>query len=288
MSKTKLGTACVAGLFMMATSPAFAGSVKDGPLPEPKREIQISANIGVTTDYVFRGFSQTAQNPALQGGVDVTWKWLYLGMWASNLDFLQVPNAAGTSQVNLASVEIDWYGGVKIPLGPVELDLGLIYYTYPGAYDKVTAGNPAQRELDYLELKAGVSGSLVKDVWTAGLTVFYSPEYTNKTGATWTIEGTTAVTLPKMWIFTPTISGTLGYQTGDDARYQVLVGNGADDYLYWNAGIALAVDKLTLDFRYWDTNIKSNNAGAGFANRFCQGPAFQCDERFVATAKITF
>jgi hypothetical protein len=45
-----------------------------------------------------------------------------------------------------------------------------------------------------------------------------------------------------------------------------------DDYTYWNAGLALSVEKFTFDFRYWDTNIQDD----GLA-----------DERFVFTASIT-
>lgn len=50
------------------------------------------------------------------------------------------------------------------------------------------------------------------------------------------------------------------------------------DYTYWNAGLALAIDKFTLDFRYWDSN--------GGPGDFC-GVSDLCDERFVFSAKVT-
>ncbi|MBS0241012.1 MAG: hypothetical protein JSS20_02460, partial [Proteobacteria bacterium] len=82
---------------------------------------------------------------------------------------------------------------------------------------------------------------------------------------------------------------TLGYQMGDSDRYKLLVTNGASDYLYWNAGVTFGFgERFSLDFRYWDTNIKSDNAGSGFANGFCDARIFGCDERFVATAKVTY
>ena len=48
--------------------------------------------------------------------------------------------------------------------------------------------------------------------------------------------------------------------------------------LYWNAGVALAVDKFTIDLRYWDTNFKDD------ATFLSPGLA---DERFVATVKVS-
>jgi acyl-homoserine lactone acylase PvdQ len=67
------------------------------------------------------------------------------------------------------------------------------------------------------------------------------------------------------------------------ARYtEALVGNGKDNYWYWNAGVTLGFgDNFSLDFRYWDTNVSNTS-------NFCSGNVFQCDERFVGTAKVTF
>ena len=50
---------------------------------------------------------------------------------------------------------------------------------------------------------------------------------------------------------------------------------GKDHYYYWNAGLTLAVEKLSFDFRYWDTDISG-----------CTGGVFSCDERFVFSATV--
>lgn len=259
------------------------GSIKDTPAEPPKRDLQITGNFGVVSEYVFRGFSQSAENPAVQGGLDLTYKWFYAGIWSSSIDFGEDPVRPGQ---NVARAEIDYYAGIKPVVGPVTFDLGVIYYTYPGAFDPGAAA--LFRELDYVEFKIGASGEIWKDA-TLGVTFFYSPEYTNDTGAVYTIEGTLSQVLPKFGAVTPTLGATLGYQKGDDVRYTALIGNGSDDYFYWNAGMTLGFgDRFSLDFRYWDTNVKSNNAGNGFADGFCTGQTFQCDERFVATAKVTY
>ena len=265
-----------AGLaFMGLASSAFAGgSIKDAP-EDTGRKFGFSWNIGATTDYVFRGFSQTAEDPTVQGGVDVTYGILYAGAWASGVDFGEGPRG------DVANLEVDVYGGIKPVWGKFTFDFGVIGYLYPGARDAGLAAGEVP-EQDYFEIKAGVSVSPI-DKLTLGTTVFYSPEYTGGQGEVWTVEGGAAYEFAKVWIFTPTLSALLGSSFGD-ANDGFFSGNGDDSYLYWNAGVSLAVDKLTLDFRYWDTNV--DNSGA-LAN-FCTGPTFQCDERFVFTAKITF
>lgn len=260
-----------AGLAVMGmASGTFAGgSVKDAP-EDTGRKFGFSWNIGATTDYVFRGVSQTAEDPTIQGGVDVTYGIFYAGAWASGLDFGEGPRG------DIAHLEVDVYGGIKPVWGRFTFDLGVIGYLYPGARDSAIVGEPDEQ--DYFEIKAGVSVSPI-DKLTLGFTAFYSPEYTGAQGEVVTLEGTAAYEFVKMWIFTPTLSALLGSSIGDKKDF--LAANGDDSYLYWNAGISLAVDKLTLDFRYHDTDISD-------ANNFCTGTTFQCDERFVFTAKVTF
>lgn len=268
--------------------PAIAGgSVKDEPAPEG-RTWSRSMNIGVTSDYVFRGISQSAEDPALQGGIDIGYGIFYAGAWASMIDFGKQSDYGLASGQNVAHTELDLYAGIKPTWGPLTFDLGVIYYMYPGANDDAP-GNPNHffAELDYFEIKAGVSGSLARNL-TAGVTVFYSPEYTGKQGAVTTVEGAIAYELPKFGAFTPTIGGLIGTSMGDykaATNTGFVAANGDDSYLYWNVGLSLGVDALTLDFRYWDTNI-DNNGPVG--NGFCTGVTFQCDERFVASAKVTF
>src|SRR5262245_30021173 len=98
------------------------GSVKDAPPPPPQERCKLSANIGLATEYVFRGISQTGEGPAVQGGFDATCGMFYAGVWASNLDW---------GAIEGTSIEMDWYAGVKFNTGRVAWDLGVIYYSYP-------------------------------------------------------------------------------------------------------------------------------------------------------------
>ena len=89
-------------------------------------QAELSANIGVTSNYLWRGVTQTDDGPAVSGGID--WSHdsgFYLGTWASNIDWGQGNGA-----------EVDFYGGYAGEMGDFGYDVGLIYYYYPASdYD---------------------------------------------------------------------------------------------------------------------------------------------------------
>jgi uncharacterized protein (TIGR02001 family) len=248
-----------AGVALLALSGAASAADK----------LEWSASLTGTSDYVFRGISQTDNDPTIQGSIGISYGMFYAGGWASGLDF---------GSASDAEIEIDWYAGIKpswnSPLGQIDFDLGIIYYTYPGLAD-------ATAEADYVEFKAGYSlpSPFIKNL-TTGSTVFYSPEYGGEVGEVWTTESVASYALPKIWVFDPTISGLLGWQTGETSDgYNGGSGN-KDEYYYWNAGLTLAVEKLTFDFRYWDTDLDETTSG------LCQAAVFNCDERFVFSATV--
>jgi uncharacterized protein (TIGR02001 family) len=239
---------------------------------EEGRKFTYSFNAGATSDYVFRGVSQTDNDPALQGGADFGYGILYAGVWASMVDFADAPPA---------NAEVDWYGGIKptwnSPFGTINMDFGVIYYSYPGANPGFV---PGLGDPNYVELKAGYSWSALHPSLVTGTTVYWSPDYFAETGSVWTIETMAAWTLPKFHIVTPVINGVLGWQKGDSNDGYFVNVNGTDDeYYYWNAGLNLAVENISFDFRYWDTNI------GGDAANIC-AVASLCDERFVFSVKV--
>lgn len=88
---------------------------------------------------------------------------LYLGVWGSNVDFNEAAGFDG------ATVEVDLYGGLKGSISDtgISWDVGLIYYTYPGAAGSLN--------YDFVE----VQGSLGYDFGVASVTASYnySPDY---------------------------------------------------------------------------------------------------------------
>ena len=78
--------------------------------PEPPApDWTFSSNVGLFSEYIFRGIAQTAGKPAVQGGFDLAHSsGFYAGTWASNVSWLEDFNA-----YNRSSVEWDFYAGFK-------------------------------------------------------------------------------------------------------------------------------------------------------------------------------
>ena len=90
--------------------------------PEP--DYTLSYNVGVVSDYRYRGISQSRLKPALQGGIDFAHKnGFYLGTWASTIKWIK--DAGGD-----APVEWDIYGGYKFEASGIAFDVGALRYQY--------------------------------------------------------------------------------------------------------------------------------------------------------------
>src|SRR5690606_38399513 len=80
-------------------------------------QAELSANIGATSNYVWRGVTQTDDSAAIQGGIDYSHEsGFYLGTWASNVEF--------------SDHELDLYGGYAGEAAGIGYDVGVIFYTY--------------------------------------------------------------------------------------------------------------------------------------------------------------
>jgi uncharacterized protein (TIGR02001 family) len=118
----------------------------------------VTGNVAVTSQYIFRGLTQTNGDPAIQGGLDYSHaSGFYAGTWLSNISWftdqnantksapvsLASPGGVGAPYVpnksNSTSLEWDFYGGFKNPFagGDWNYDVGLIQYYYPGRYDNL-------------------------------------------------------------------------------------------------------------------------------------------------------
>lgn len=218
------------------------GSMKDAPVERERPSC--SANVALTTDYVFRGESQSDESAAVQGGFDCDYRMFYAGVWASSVDI-------GSNDDT--SVEVDVYGGIKHKFDKVEVDLGIIYYAYPDANDN--------NDQDYVEFKVGLSGDISENVSLSG-TVYYSDDYYNGAGEAFIYEAGISIALGTHGRFSPTFTALIGQIDFDDDVNQ-------EDLAYWNAGVEIGfAEKFTLDLRYWGTDDENNDLR---------------DDRFVAT-----
>lgn len=112
----------------------------------------VSSNVALTSDYVFRGASQTNREPAIQGGFDVTTEGgFYFGTWGSSISWL---SDLGDISSN---VEIDGYAGYRGSFSDtVSYDVGAIYYWYPGSFP--SGFNSADTTEVYFGITAGIFG----------------------------------------------------------------------------------------------------------------------------------
>lgn len=114
-----------APLFAQAADEA-ASAPASAPAAAPASAHSLTGNVNLVSSYRFRGIDQTFGKPALQGGVDYSHaSGFYLGNWNSN-----VSSGAGYPGANL---EMDFYGGYKKSFGDFGVDVGAIYYYYPGS-----------------------------------------------------------------------------------------------------------------------------------------------------------
>lgn len=232
MRTLKIALAAAVGSLALAG----AAQAQDEAAPPFK----LAFNIGANTDYVFRGVSQTDEDPSVFGGVDATIGSIgYAGVWVSNVDF-----------GNGTDLEFDLYAGIKPAVGAVTFDLAVIYYGY--------TDQPANSNEDYWEFKG--AASVAAGPATLGAAVYYSPEFFGKTGDATYFEVNAAVPLGESKF---TVSGALGYQQLE----------GPLDYTTWNVGVGYALtDNIGLDVRYHDTD--AHELGKIFDSRVVGGVKF--------------
>jgi uncharacterized protein (TIGR02001 family) len=240
----KAASCLVAGALAFSAPTVMAG---DSPH-------EFSANVGLISDYLFRGISQTEGNPALQGGFDYAYTpvGFSAGVWASNVDF-------GNTDENL---EIDFYGGFSGDLvnTGVDWEIGTIYYYYPGQ-----EGSP---DSDYVEVYGGLSYSFAT-AWepSVGAKVYYSPDFFGETDDGVAVEGTLGMTLPIAGLG---LSFLVGYQDVDDIG----------EYNYWNVGLSKSIGKFEFGLSYSDTSDTSDD--------WCGGGSDLCDSTVLFSVSSSF
>jgi uncharacterized protein (TIGR02001 family) len=160
--------------------PGFAAAQAAAPAAQSPHSI--TGNVTLINDYRFRGISQTFGKPALQGGFDYAHaSGFYVGNWNSNIS-----QGAGFPGGNL---EMDFYGGWKKSFGDFGLDLGAIYYYYPGtdsgpgkvgAPTNFNTGAVASGDVDNKELYIGGSWKWISLKYFYSLDDYFSTPGTKK------------------------------------------------------------------------------------------------------------
>ena len=222
-----------------ALAPALA-SAQAAAAAEPASPL--TGNMTLTSDYRFRGISQSFRLPAIQGGIDWAHEsGFYLGNWNSSV--------SGNSYPNGASLEMDFYGGYKLALSKeFTLDFGGIYYYYPGAY--YNGFLPSKPGFNNFEVYVGATyGPFSGKVYVA-LTDYFGLDQT--TGAAFGGKGSAGSWYADLSYATEIMpKTTLGAHVG----YMKVQSYGDFDYFDYKIG-------LTYDWGGWllGANIVGTNA----------------------------
>lgn len=209
--------------------------------PAQAQEIEVSGNVSIANDYAFRGISQTLEEPALQGGLDLGFPMgFYAGVWGSSVNFGEDLGAGPRAQL-----ELDGYAGIAPTVGPLALDLGGIYYTYPGAADG--------RNYNFFEVygSAGVEAGPVG----VGVSGAYSPDFFAGSGTGFFGGAEASAGIPD----TPFgLSGSFGRQWIEtNANF------GTPDYSVWSAGASADVSGFGLGASVVGTSLDEDECFGG-------------------------
>ena len=213
---------------------------------------EFTGTTSLATDYVFRGISNTDEDPAVQGSLDYSHEnGLYAGMWASNVKFRENAGVDAVDTVDEASIEIDYYAGFAgESASGVGWDVGAIYYSYPGAeadlnYDYGEACSTLNYSFEAVPLQPEI-----------GVGLYYSPEYFGDSGKATYTSGTLQLSLPEEF----GINFTAGKQWFDEAL----------DYMDWKLGVTKALAGFDFEIAYTDTDLSKSDCGG---ESICAGRA---------------
>lgn len=195
-------------------------------------EGHLTGLVGLSTDHVFRGRSQTRGDPAAQAGIGYQHdSGLFGGVWMSNVDYN--PFARGEFELDYIlgyghDLIRDWWG-----------EVALRQYTYPESRDVI--------DYDYVEI-----GAAVRYREWLSLTIAYSPGWSGYvTRGPVRDQQLLALEAGLQWPMRAGFSAVAGV-----GRLE-LSGRDAGAYVFWNAGLAFQYHKLTLDMSYYDTDGSS-------------------------------
>ena len=289
---------------VLATSAALAADMvtKAPPMmPAPSNPWDLAFGGGLTSDYIFRGITQSDHKPSVTAYFEPRYNFNkdlqgYIGISGESIDF-----------PNRAAAEIDIYGGIRPTFDKLALDFGFWEYWYPGGQcfngDTVqnfgfdcqangylpVNGNVTKSNLSFWEVY-GKGTYTFNDQFAAGFSVYYSPSVLNSGAHGTYIEGNAKYTFPTTvqlpWGLGLYISGALGhwYLGTTDQFYCTQVGvveslgclapfpSGAPSpypfgipyksYTTWNVGFAFTKSVFTLDFRWYDTDLNKGDCNA--------------------------
>ena len=229
-------------LFVLLLFPALVMS------QDKQSDHEFGATIAFTTNYMFRGITQTDNKPAGQGEINYAYNPLgfYAFIWGSNVDF----NDGDTN------IEIDYgFGFAGEFSSKLGWDVGFLYYNYPDS--------SIEPNYDYLELYVGISYTLENLPMSpsVGGKFSYSPDYFGEDGDAIYIEGDISFNLP----YDIALAFHVGYL---DVDGEDTTGPAGYDFADYSVGLSKEIFGLDADLTYTNTADQEDACGSG---NWCDG-----------------
>ena len=211
------------------------------PAAEPASPHTLTGNLGFVSDYRFRGISQTAKQPAIQGGFDYAHSsGFYAGTWASNVSHYSYTNA---------NMEWDFYAGYNYKVtDDIGLTAGGLYYFYPGGR------TGSDGKWDTLEANFGGNWKWISGKLWYSVTDFFGLKDPKSKGSTY-IEVNATYPFSELKIGNPyldklSLVGHIGHQK---VRHY-----GDASYTDWKLGATYDLNGFILGAAYVGTNAKKD------------------------------
>lgn len=199
---------------------------------------EISGNVSMASDYVWRGISQTDNQMSISGGLDYAHEsGLYLGTWGSNVNF-------GPGD---PSMELDVYGGYAGEMGAIGYDLGVIGYLYPSSSD-----------INTTEFYAGGSYSFT-DTVSAGMKFSYTDDYFDTDQSAYRLEANLDIAMLKDFGLSMVVA------TNDGDAFDPAV-TGLTDYMDYSIGLSKSMWDVDFGLTYTDTNLSEAECGSNICD----------------------
>jgi uncharacterized protein (TIGR02001 family) len=219
-----MSAAVIASTSATAGSPETNGSGVEGL----RSRFEASGNVALVSDYRARGITVSDNDPAIQGGFDVSeasgWS---AGVWASSME-----------EANGATMELDIYAARTFKVGESEIALGVTAYTYPGG-----------DHLNYGEVLANVTQAIGPVDATVAVAYAWGQDTLGDADNFYvSLNGTTPV--GRLGAVPVSLGGSLGYEDGALAV--------DDTKLDWSLSVTADIEAITIGLSYVDNDLENN------------------------------
>ncbi|BBE51996.1 exported protein [Ferriphaselus amnicola] len=224
----------------------------------------VTGNVGMVSNYVFRGITQTSHNPAVQGGFDYAHaSGLYAGVWGSNVSWIADSGAVASGSVGM---ELDTYAGFKNTFAEdFSYDIGFVRYNYLGKYTPAAPWVKADTD----EVYGSIGYKWISAKYSYGLGKFLTiPD----------AQGTNYIELNANYPVSDTgitLGAHVGKQTykGSSAAYLATTASGSPTYTDYKVSISKDFSGYVLGLAYSKTNASNFYNWPTFGGNWGKGVA---------------